>query len=358
MIRDGQWRNREDGISLEQYIFERHPRKIGFHLPAWYSPWITWGQCASEFLSSKDFPEKLMNFRNSWEAEPCIEKYETKSEQQLLQNTIDIDPLTIPKGSVALTCGIDPSGDGFYFSVLAWKPNMSPHLVHYGFLPTWGDVTSLIWENHYEIEGGGRLPIWRAAIDTGGGKMEDRDLSMTEEAYDWLRKYGRGRCFGTKGMSHLSTHKIKISKIDKTPKGQPILGGIVLLNLDTDSFKNAIHYRLQVKEGDPGRFTFHREVGNDFISHLLAEEKRVNFRTGQSEWVRIRKANHYLDCTISAYAVADPELFGGVMVVRLRARESTQTPQTKITDPFRQGVQDGWPTGPGGRRSWAQNCRW
>ena len=354
MVRRGRWFDMVSGLPFDECMKKVRPKRIGFQINRLYSPWHTFGMVAREFLESKDFPEKLMNWKNSWMAEPWVEKYETKSEQEILLNTIDIEPLMVPKGSVALTAGIDPSEDGFYFVVLAWKSDMSCHLVHYGFFAMWPDVSSLIWENTYQMEGTEiRVPIWRAAIDTGGGAREDRDLTMTEEAYDWLRKYGRGKCFGGKGMSHPSTHKIKISKIERTPKGQPIPGGITLLLIDTGSFKDAIHYRLQVKEGDPGRFTFHREVGDDFISHLLSEEKRINYKTGQSEWVRVRKANHWLDACILAYCVGDPELYGGIKVVRFREKESSQTPQANLLiDPFRQGREYGWPTG--SRKNWGK----
>jgi phage terminase large subunit GpA-like protein len=110
--------------------------------------------------------------------------------------------------------------------------------------------------------------------------------------------------------------KIKITTIDKMPKGKPILGGITLLNLDTNAFKDAIHYRLEIEKGKPGRFSFNKDTGRDFIAHLLSEEKRVDFRTGKSSWIKVRGKNHWLDATVIAYALADPEFAGGVMILR------------------------------------------
>lgn len=316
MVRRGKWIDLNSELEFEKCLEELRPKRIGFQINRLYSPWHTFGMVAREFLESKDYPEKLMNWRNSWMAEPWIEKYETKSEKEMLSNITEIESLIVPKGSIALTCGIDPSGDGFWFVILAWKRDAAPHLVHYGYLVGWEAVTSLVWENAYQIENSeDRLPIWKAGLDTGGGEREAYDLTMTEEAYDWLRRHGRGKCYGTKGMSHSTGRKIKISNIDKMPKGGAIPGGIILLNLDTNVFKDAIHYRLQIKEGDPGRFTFHKETGTDFVSHLLAEEKRIDFKTGKSEWVRIRRQNHWLDACVIAYSLADPELGGGVRVL-------------------------------------------
>lgn len=340
IMRRGKWFDLNSGLEFSECIEKLRPKRIGFQINRLYSPWHTLGMVAREFLESKDYPEKLMNWKNSWMAEPWVERYETKSEKEILANAINIDPFIVPKDAVGLTCGIDPSVDGFWFVVLAWRRDMSPHLIHYGYMVGWDAVTSFIWETTYQIEGGNiRFPIWRLALDTGGGEREYHNLTMTEEAYDWLRKYGKRKCFGTKGSSNPQMRKVKISMIDKMPKGQPIPGGIVLLTLDTDSLKDAIHYRLQIKEGDPGRFTFHKETGMDYVSHLLAEEKRTDFRTGKSEWIRLRKANHWLDATVGAYAVADPELYGGVKLIRTKEEEQKQD---KPVNPMTQKQRGGW----------------
>jgi phage terminase large subunit GpA-like protein len=153
MLRAGEWRSRgEKSTEFGRYILDHHPRKVGFHLPAWYSPWLKWGDCAAEFLSSKDFPEKLMNFKNSWEALPWLERFESKTVSELFENRVDLSPLVCPKDTVALTCGIDPSSGGFWFTVLGWRSDMSCHLIHYGFIVGWEAVTSLIWESSYAME--------------------------------------------------------------------------------------------------------------------------------------------------------------------------------------------------------------
>jgi phage terminase large subunit GpA-like protein len=322
MLRGGEWRSRpigdERAIEFSKYILDHHSKKIGFHLPAWYSPWLTWGDCAAEFLRSKNYPEKLMNFRNSWEAEPWIDKYETKTVSELMGNVIDLPPLVCPAESIALSCGIDPGQGGFWFVVLAWRADMSPHLVHYGFLVEWNAITSLIWENSYAMEKGQkRLMVWRAGIDTGGAKYGDRGETMTEAAYDWLRQNGQGRVFATKGASaSLGGHRVRSSVIDRLPgaKGSVIPGGITLFLLDTEAFKDAIAHRLRIKEGDPGRFSFHNETGTDFVSHLTAEEKRRD-RHGRSSWVKIREANHLLDASMIAFAMGDPECQGGIRII-------------------------------------------
>ena len=311
MLKDGEWRSRQKAM---------HPRKVGFHLPAWYSPWLTWGDCAAEFLASKDYPEKLMNFRNSWEALPWVQKIDTKSQSELAANIIDVPPLVCTQDTVALTCGIDPGQGGAWFLVLGFKADMTPHIVHYGFIalpdPSWSELTALVHDTHYSIQGSSHMmSIWRAGIDTGGSRYGDEESTMTEQAYDWIRNSGRGKVRGTKGASSSSGKKVRVSLIEKKPGASKAQQkGVELLTLDTDAFKDIVHYRLQLPAGSPGRLTFHSETGVDLMRHILAEEKRRN-KKGFYEWMRIARHNHLLDCLVIALALGDPEYYGGVRVI-------------------------------------------
>ena len=66
MLRAGKWRaeKKADGPT----------HAVAYHLNSLYSPWVTFGDIAAKFLASKDAPEDLMNFINSWLAEPWVNK--------------------------------------------------------------------------------------------------------------------------------------------------------------------------------------------------------------------------------------------------------------------------------------------
>ncbi|MCX7958834.1 MAG: phage terminase large subunit family protein, partial [Deltaproteobacteria bacterium] len=97
MIASGEWKAQKKVKGIA--------RKIGFHLPAWLSPWLTWGDCAAEFLRSIETPERMMNFVNSWKAEVWVYKYESKNMQELKNNMVDIPEYYCPTGTIALTAG-------------------------------------------------------------------------------------------------------------------------------------------------------------------------------------------------------------------------------------------------------------
>ncbi|HSW63654.1 MAG TPA: terminase gpA endonuclease subunit [Dissulfurispiraceae bacterium] len=325
MVLRGEWVDINSSLKYEECMRENQPRRVGFQLSRLYSVQHSFGAVAAEFLDSKSHPERLMNWRNSWMAEVWSERVETKTIMQLQENVSPLEQLTCPRDSIALTCGIDQGQRGFWFTVIAWQRDMTCHLVHYGFLTAWEDLTKLVWENTYQIEGEEEndegemlyMKIWRSAIDTGGSRYEGDDMTQTEAAYAWLRQFGRGRVFGFKGASGRikSGRRMHISKIDKTPANKPIPGGLSLLLVDTPSVKEAIHFRLEIEPAHSGRFTFHHGTGEDYMKHLHAEEKRRN-RKGLYEWVKISNNNHLLDATVIAFALADVECQGGLRVLR------------------------------------------
>lgn len=157
------------------------------------------------------------------------------------------------------------------------------------------------------------MGIWRAALDTGGGKSSDGEWSRTEEAYQWLRSQRPGIVFGTKGASRPQLKRVTVSTIDKMPSSsKPIPGGLQLRLLDVDQFKDLIHWRLSRKRDDKHQdtqcFYLHKETGEDYALQILAEEKHRD-RKGKVEWIQVRRDNHLLDCEVMAAACADSEWF-------------------------------------------------
>jgi phage terminase large subunit GpA-like protein len=255
-----------------------------------------------------------MNVINSWFAEPWVQRIHTSTDSEILKAKVDdLEPQTVPEEAVALTCGIDCQKYGFWFVVRAWARDMTSWLIHYGQLSTWEDLEMLLFDTVYPGNGKPHR-IWRAAIDTGGGGV-DEGMTMTEAAYWWIRSNGMGRgcrIWGTKGSSQPLSGKLRVGQtLDKTPSGKVLPGGLQLIMIDTDQMKDAYHYRLgQAISRLPQAGYLHRDVGLDYVSHILAEEKRKD-RRGREQWVQIKRDNHLLDCELLAMACAEPEWPGG-----------------------------------------------
>jgi phage terminase large subunit GpA-like protein len=263
-------------------------------------------------------PKKLQGFANSTLGEHWKITVIKSSESELLKARTDLEPQTVPGSAVAITAGIDPQKYGFWFTVRAWARDYNSWLIHYGFLTHWAEVEQLLFETHYPIVGteGKTKGIWRACLDTGGGKGQyDFDPSMTEQAYWWLRDNAIGKgctVYGTKGATRPLAGKIHVGKmLDQTPSGQPLPGGIRLIHLNTDDLKDMYHFRLQnAVDGDAQAAYLHKETGTDYAKQILAEEKILNEK-GLQEWIRIKQDNHYLDCECMTMVAADPEFYGG-----------------------------------------------
>jgi phage terminase large subunit GpA-like protein len=334
------------------------PRTPGLHrsfkLNALYSPWLSWTEIAAEFLSSKDNPQDLMNFCNSWLADAWRERAESPEAAEILSLAWDLPALTCPEWTLALTAGVDMQQRGFFFSVWAWSPTLESALVHYGYIQTWTELWDLLHESRYPVDGRPDLdlPIWRASIDTGGTQTGE-DWSRTEEAYSQLRAHGRGRVFGIKGLAvNRSGQKIRHTLLDRMPgkSGKPIAGGLILFLLDSSQLRDDFFWRLglgtvpcpscreSVKTRDrtcggcgselpaaEQRIHLHQGTGPDFASHVLGVEKRRG-RSGAYEWVKVRQ-HDLLDASIYAHACADPQWAGGVLALRGRSAPRRPAPR-------------------------------
>jgi phage terminase large subunit GpA-like protein len=331
------------------------PNVIAFHLPSWYSPFVSLSRVAAAFLRGQEDPKKLMVFVTQHKAEAWRETIIPKKESGILEHKTDIPPGIVPSWAIALTSFIDVQKHGFWFIVRAWAANLDNHLVQYGYMTTFTDVETLIYDTKYPITGSDKtMGIWRAGIDTGGGETESSEWTRTEEIYEWLRKQNERQMllnrpfvvFGTKGASHTRTldlKRIKISRIDTfTKSNKPIPGGLEIRLLDTSQYKALIHWRLERKLGESQRFFLHSETGEDYAKQLLAEELCKD-RRGKQYWKRIRTANHYLDCEVGAAACADREWLPSLQMLAEYLKQETVKEQ-KASETKPQVARSKWMT--------------
>ncbi|WP_419663219.1 phage terminase GpA [Desulfosarcina variabilis str. Montpellier] len=325
---------RNEAVRHGQWVATKgvdRPRCLMFgELPSWYSPFVSLSTVLGEFFKSKNDPQKYMAYVTQHQARAWKEVLDKKDDVQILSHKTDMEPGIVPLGCIALTAGIDMQKYGFWFVVRAWEPDLTSHLVQYGQLSSWEEVEYLVFESRYEISesAGETMGIWRAAIDTGGGKSSDGDWSRTEEAYQWIRSHRPGVVFGIKGRGGKATQlkRITVSVMDKMPSSnRPIPGGLELRILDVDQFKDLLHWRLSRKRGegqqDSQCFYLHKDTGEDYAQQFLAEEKRRD-RNGKVEWVPIRRDNHLLDCEVMAAACADSEWFPSLSMLAISLESS------------------------------------
>ncbi len=348
------------------------PTAVAFLLAAWYSPEISLSVCAADKLRAQQDPTRTLFYFTQRRGEEYTETIAAKTKEKILAHRVrgynGIDPIAalppkiVPAEAIALTVGIDMQKHGFYFVVDAWAENFDSWMIDYGQLTTWDDLESLIWQATYHVEGSPDqvMSIWRAAMDTGGGKTDNVEITRTEEAYEWLRRQIPGRIFGIKGMSRPQLRRIKPSVIDKFPhSNHPIPGGLELRLIDSGQFKLLFHQRLDRDPAEMGQHVYlHAETGLDFARQILAEELRRK-GNGHPYWYQIHQANHYLDCKAYSAACVDSEWHVSFQVLARalkeqhtrvsspplhRTEEPRRDPREILEHARRDGARPGWLT--------------
>ena len=296
-----------------------NPLAVAFHLPSWYSPFVSLSRVKAAEIRGRDNRAKLMVFVTQHKVEPWKEAVEPpKKEDELLKAKCDLAPQTVPAEALALTFCADVQKSGFWFTVWAWARDIrgiTGWLIHYGALATWAEIEKILYETEYPIaDGTGTMRIWRAAFDTGGGK-KDTEMSMTEETYWWIiANFSRGvQLWGTKGASRPQATMFKKGEaLLKTPSGKKLPDWFHLVLIDTDKIKTFVHYGFdQAITRDSNALYLHQGTDILYARHILAEEKRMDRKTKTAKWERIRQANHLLDATCGAVALAQPQWLGG-----------------------------------------------
>ena len=293
MLYQGEWR----AINEANCIV----RSIGYQLSSIYSPWVTFGQMAKTFIESKGFPDKLMNFINSWLAEPWRSE-KTKSTQELKFTESNYERGVIPHDAVMLIATVDVQQDHFWWEIRAYAPGVRSYLIDYGQAGGWNDLEEIIINREYPSEYGEPRQVIKAGIDSG---------YRTDEVYQFCAKFPE-ICIPVKGAS---THRPMAAPYTMTSLERGVMGGLKLLVLNTDFWKDFIFARMVRPIDEEGTIHLFKDCPIEYTDHLRSEEKQEirNAKTGEVTvlWKPLTShpTNHLLDtCTYNA-AIAD---FAGV----------------------------------------------
>ena len=157
----------------------------------------------------------------------------------------------------------------------------------------------------------------------------------TTEVYDFCRAH-RGKIYPIQGMKNRSNRPYKYSKIDTYPGSNKVMpGGISLLQLDVNHYKDNLSGKLQVAPLDPGAWNLHSETTRDWAQHLCAEyldDKKNKWECPSG------KANHGWDVSVYNLALAD------VLAIKIlsqkkieRSKKINKKPAPKKENPFLSG---------------------
>lgn len=290
MLQKGRW------ISDEELHYT--PKKVGFALNSLYSPFVTFGEIATEFIASKDDPSLLMNFVNSWLGEPWRSKASKIETSAVLSQRTELPSGTVPAWCQVLTGGVDVQQGYFYWVIRAWGAGMKSQKVACGQCITFGDLQNIM-DRWWPIEGSSykKMQVVAYCVDSGYN---------TEQVYDYCYD-NQNIAFPVKGSSQPMAQKYKISSTEPSDKRrQGVLNRYVV---DTDQYKNWIVAHMNIPVGEPGSWMVDADTNEAYASQICSEHKVVveEGRYPIERWVKISsvRQNHYLDCEVYNAVAAD-----------------------------------------------------
>lgn len=325
MLRAGEWRDRHGNTKLAN--------KTGFHLNAIYSPWLRFGDVAYEFLTSKVSPEELMNFINSWLAEPWEHTQVKLNSDKVKEKTSGYEEGLVPDRTILLTGGVDVQKDRFYFTIRAWGERMTSWNIRHGFVETWAEIEDVMNETYLDREGR-EFFVQLCGIDSGYNADDTYDFCMMNS--EWA--------VAVKGSSTEIPTKYRLTKIDKEDRG---LFGISLYLVYGSYYKDFIANRIAKKAGEVGGWYVHDDCDDDYAEQITAEEKVTERKGGKDVDVWKLKAagadNHYLDTEVYCAFAADRL---GIRFMRYE-EPAAPKPKEKQETPIKKQSADNWVNGGG-----------
>lgn len=269
-------------------------RSVAFHLSSIYSSWITFGKMAAEFLKSKDDPDLLMNFINSWLGEDWEDTAATMDRDLVLDRQAEHEDCEVPEAAMVITGGVDVQEVGYYYTIRAWAPRMTSWNVTHGYVEDWTEVERVM--NRRFVDKNGEIyQVNLCCVDSG---------HKTEDVYDFCLMNGDW-AVPIKGASTPMLTRFKMSLIDRPGARSH---GQKLYIVDTDQYKNMIAARMARPNGD-GAWMVHKDCDLEYAEQITSEHK-IRAKKGNrvvETWQPKSSAsrNHFLDCEVYAACAAD-----------------------------------------------------
>jgi phage terminase large subunit GpA-like protein len=286
MLRTGEWRcvtRRGAGARI-----------VACHLNTLASPWVRFGEMAAKFLRTKDDPDELKNFVNSWLGEPWETATAKVDADVVLERQTETPTGVVPEGAVLLTGGVDVQEDRFYWTVRAWGTRLTSWNVAHGEALDWGQIEQIM-NRPWPREQGADAQVNLVAVDSGD--QTDDVYAFCARNLEWARP--------VKGSSQSLLSRYRITRVDRPTSAAH---GMQLVLVDTDQYKTLIASR-QNRTNGPGSWMVHADCDRDYAEQVTAEHCVEETRGGQVKRVWRRKhgsaANHYLDAEVYAAVAAD-----------------------------------------------------
>lgn len=271
----------------------QRPRSVAFWMNTLYSPFTRFSDIARAFMRSKDDPDLLHNFANSWLAEPWEDTKLKTNADIVMERQTDTPEWVLPSWTKLVTGGIDVQENCLYWTIRAWGDYMTSQNVAHGQALSMGEVERIM-NTELTMPTGEKVMVNLALMDSG---------DQTEEVYEFCA-LNADWALPCKGTSTMLSH-YRLSTVNKAGSRA---NGMTLVLVDGGKYKDQIAARMRKPNGT-GAWMVYQGCDLDYAEQVTAEHK-VTERSGGKEvqrWVlkSSHADNHYLDCEVYAAAAAD-----------------------------------------------------
>lgn len=303
MLRAGKW------ITVTKRNIGK-AESVSFWINSLYSIFVNWEDAAKEFIESKDDPDKLQNFINSWLGEPWEDTKLKTSESLVLERQTNYEQYEIPKWTELLTGGVDVQENCLYWTIRAWGKYITSQNIAHGQAFTLNEIETIM-NLPFKARDGTDYIVNLALLDSGYDADDVYDFCANNS--DWA--------LPCKGASNPMLSHYKLSKVNKATSSAY---GMNLVIVDGGKYKDMIASRLLKDKGN-GRWLVYKDCDEEYAKQVTAEHK-VNEKSGNRTiqvWQQktSHADNHYLDCEVYAFAAAD---ILGVRTLHLQQEDNSE----------------------------------
>lgn len=305
LLREGRWKViKKRGVGKA--------RTVGYWISSLYSIFLKWSDIVEEFLKSKDDPEKLQNFVNSWLGEAWEDTKLKTTEDTVLERQTKLPEFVVPAWAELLTAGVDVQETSLYYSIRAFGKFTTSQNITHGQVLSFSEIEQVM-NSEWDTEDGRKLIVNLALIDSG--YQPDATYDFCIDNSEWAAP--------CKGASNPMRDRYKISKVDKSDSKAY---GMQLVIVDGDQYKDSIAARMK-RENGTGSWMVYNGCDTEYAKQVTSEHKifeKLANGTKKMKWVtkHSHADNHYLDCEV--YAMAAAEILG-VRSLHLRDSETAVT---------------------------------
>jgi len=255
-----------------------------------YSPVVSFGAYAVEWVISKADPQSQQNFQNSWEAKTWKDRIVEAKPSQLKKcegNYSRYDQV----GKVRVLL-VDVQRKDLRINLRGYGPNSQ--LIDWGTAATWSDID--VMQTKYNVE--------HVGVDV---QFPDRQQEAFEEIFDrrekgWFAIEGKGRGQGLIGKFY------KFDKINpfvgQRKKFELASNKINYLQINSEMWKAEL---ARKRNAESPEWQVYQDIETGYSKELFAEYQKKTLRRGKTvlEWhVKAHKQNHQFDLEYYHLAVA------------------------------------------------------